>query len=61
MERLLIQNIGLLATPAGHEARRGPAQGEISMTKKRMASCRGRRDRRLRHRRASRLRRGEGA
>ena len=33
MERLLIQNIGLLATPAGHEARRGPAQGEISMTK----------------------------
>ena len=33
MERLLIQNIGLLATPAGHEARRGPEQGEISMTK----------------------------
>ena len=33
MKRLLIQNIGLLATPAGHEARRGPAQGEISMTK----------------------------
>ena len=33
MEHLLIQNIGLLATPEGHSARAGAQQGEIRLQK----------------------------
>lgn len=61
MERLLIQNIGLLATPAGHKARRGPAQGEISMTKNAWLLAEDGVIAASGTRRASRLRRGEGA
>ena len=39
MERLLIQNIGLLATPAGKSARRGKAQGKIRFLRDAWVLC----------------------
>ena len=39
MERLLIQNIGLLATPEGNSARRGEEQGKIRFLKNAWVLC----------------------
>ena len=39
MERLLIQNIGLLATPEGNSARRGEAQGKLRFLKNAWVLC----------------------
>ncbi|MCR5664999.1 MAG: imidazolonepropionase [Oscillospiraceae bacterium] len=41
MERLLIQNIGLLATPEGKTARRGEAQGKLRFLKDAWVLCEG--------------------
>jgi len=54
MKKLLVKNIGLLATPEGKSAHRGSEQGKIKLLKDAWVHTEGRRDRLRRHRRGSR-------
>lgn len=58
MKKLLVKNIGLLATPEGKSAHRGSEQGKIKLLKDAWVLIEDGRDRLRRHRRGSRSRGG---